>query len=190
MKDLLRMAAIVALMIAMALGYLHLAENKGYALKVGTEAPGFRLPSLAGEERELRAYRGQIVVLNFWATWCPPCVAEMPSLERLHHTLGPEGLAVVTVSTDEDGEALARFTREYGLTLPVLRDPGGRVAGDVFHTTGYPETFVIDRQGILLQHTVGPADWDTPEALGYFRGLLSRAPEERPSPSPASRTSG
>jgi len=175
MKNALRTFAVVAVVVAVAFGYVHLAEQKGYALKKGAEAPGFRLPSLQGEPVDLASYRGQVVVLNFWATWCPPCVAEMPSLERLHRALGAEGLAVVTVSTDEDEEALREFVTRYGLSLPVLLDPGGRVASTAYRTTGFPETFVLDRAGVLLQHTIGPAEWDSPEALAHFRGLLEGA---------------
>ncbi len=76
------------------------------------------------------------MVVNFWATWCPPCVAEMPSLERLHRSLSPEGLSVVTVSIDEDEGDLRRFVAEHALTLPVLKDPGGRVAASEYRTTG------------------------------------------------------
>ncbi len=172
----LRTAGIVAAVVAAAFAYVHLAENKGYALKAGAEAPAFRLASLQGGEVDLASHRGKVVVLNFWATWCPPCVAEMPSLERLHRALSPEGLSVVTVSTDEDEAELRRFVTGRALTLPVLRDPGGRVAGDAYHTTGYPETFVLDRAGRVLQHVVGPAEWDSAERLAYFRGLLEGAP--------------
>jgi len=172
MQNVLRTAAVVAIVVAVAFGYVHLAERKGYALHAGSEVPDFQLPSLAGGETALASYRGKVVVLNFWATWCPPCVAEMPSLERLHRTLGPEGLAVVTVSTDEDPEALREFVTRYGLTLPVLLDPGGEVASGSYRTTGYPETFVIDREGALVSHTLGPAEWDSAEALDHFRGLL------------------
>ena len=162
----------VAIVVAVAFAYVHLSENRGYALQAGSSAPDFRLPTLKGEQTELASFRGKVVVLNFWATWCPPCVAEMPSLERLHRALGPEGLAVVTVSTDEDREALEEFVTRYGLTLPVLLDPGGQVASGSYRTTGYPETFVIDREGSLVSHTLGPAEWDSAEALDHFRGLL------------------
>ena len=171
-KNALRTAAMVAIVAAVAFGYVHLAEKKGFALETGAEAPGFRLASLAGGEMDLASYRGKVVVLNFWATWCPPCVAEMPSLERLHRALGPEGLAVLTVSTDEDEEILSEFVTRYGLTLPVLLDPGGRTAAAAYRTAGYPETFVLDRKGVLLRHYMGPAEWDTPEALAHFRELL------------------
>ncbi len=176
MRQALGTVAIVAVVLALAFGYLQLAGHKGYALEKGTPAPDFRLPSLDGRETELASLRGKVVLLNFWATWCPPCVEEMPSLERLHRKLGPEGLVVLAVSTDEDRADLESFVTRNALTLPVLRDPGGVVAADSYRTTGYPETFVIDRSGVLLQHTVGPAEWDTPEALAYFRGLLGTAP--------------
>jgi peroxiredoxin len=173
MKNALRWAGIVVVVAAAAFGYVHLAENKGYALKPGTQAPGFRLPSLGGGEVNLASQRGRIVVVNFWATWCPPCVAEMPSLERLYRTLTPEGLAVVTVSTDEDQAELRKFVSQHRLTLPVLMDPGGRVAGGDYRTTGYPETFLLDRQGRILRHVVGPAEWDSPEMLADLRRLMA-----------------
>jgi peroxiredoxin len=172
MKSTLRTVAVVVVVVVVAFAYVHLAERTGYSLQSGSEAPGFRLPSLAGGEVDLASFRGKVVVLNFWATWCPPCVAEMPSLERLHKALGPEGLAVVTVSTDEDREALQDFVTRYGLTLPVLLDPGGSVASGTYRTTGYPETFIIDRAGGLVEHHIGPAEWDAPDALARFRGLL------------------
>jgi thiol-disulfide isomerase/thioredoxin len=176
MRNTLRTAGIVAVVVAAAFAYVHLAEHRGYALRAGSEAPGFRLPSLAGGEVDLASRRGKVVLLNFWATWCPPCVAEMPSLERLHQALGPEGLSVVTVSTDEDAAELRRFVAAHSLTLPVLEDPGGRLAAGEYRTTGYPETFVLDRDGRLLQHVVGPAEWDSAEKLAYFRGLLEGVP--------------
>jgi cytochrome c biogenesis protein CcmG, thiol:disulfide interchange protein DsbE len=172
MKSSLRTLGILAVVVAAAFGYVHLAERKGYALQPGSEAPAFRLPALAGGDVDLASQRGKVVVLNFWATWCPPCVAEMPSLERLHRALLPEGLSVVTVSADEDEAELRRFVEERALTLPVLKDPGGRVAGGLYRTTGYPETFVLDRDGRLLEHVVGPAEWDAPERIAELRRRL------------------
>src|SRR5215470_14888475 len=145
MRDGIRIALVVVVVVAAAFGYVQLQENKGYALKPGIPAPAFKLPALSGSDMELASFRGQLVVLNIWATWCAPCVQEMPSLERLHRALGGEGLVVLSVSVDEDEKDLRRFVTEHGLTFPVLRDPGGRLAADAYHTTGYPETFVIDR---------------------------------------------
>lgn len=179
MKSALRTAGIVAIVVAVAFGYVHLGGEKGFALQKGTEAPPFSLTSLGGDGVDLASYRGQVVVLNFWATWCAPCVAEMPSLERLHRALGPEGLVVVTVSTDEDEDRLREFVEHHELTLPILLDPGGHTAAADYRTMVYPATFVIDRQGVLLRHYLGPAEWDTPEALAHFRGLLEPDPALR-----------
>jgi peroxiredoxin len=175
MKRALRTIGIVAVVVAAAFAYVHLAENKGYALKQGSEVPAFRLPSIAGGDLDFASLRGKVVVLHFWATWCPPCVAELPSLDRLYRALGPAGLSVVTVSEDDDQGDVRRFLSGRSLTLPVLWDAGGRVAWGEYRTTGYPETFVIDRSGRLLQHVVGPAEWDSAERLAYFRGLLEGA---------------
>jgi peroxiredoxin len=99
----------------------------------------------------------------------------MPSLERLHRTLGPEGLVVLGVSIDEDGGALQDFVKRAGVTFPILRDPGGRKAAAAWRTTGWPETFVVDRSGRIVRKIVGPARWDTAEATAWFRGVLKTA---------------
>ncbi|HXB57820.1 MAG TPA: TlpA disulfide reductase family protein [Vicinamibacteria bacterium] len=175
MKEGARLVLVGAAVVAVAFGYVHLLENKGYALKPGTLAPPFKLAALSGGEVDLGSLKGRLLVVNFWATWCPPCVQEMPSLERLHRALAGEGLVVLGISVDEDETALRRFVSEHGLTFPVLRDPGGTVAKGFYHATGYPETFVIDREGFVRAHYVGPAEWSTPEAIDHFRGLLRPA---------------
>jgi cytochrome c biogenesis protein CcmG, thiol:disulfide interchange protein DsbE len=175
MKDRLKVAGLVVLALALAYAFTTLRASKGYALRSGTEAPGFRLPALTGAEVDLASLRGQVVVVNFWATWCPPCVDEMPSLEKLHRALGAEGLVVLGVSVDEDEAALKRFVTQTGVTFKVLRDPGGRTAAREYHTTGYPETFVIDRKGVLHESFIGPAEWATPGAIDHFRDLLRSA---------------
>ena len=174
MKAAWRTLGVVAVVVMLAYGYVRTAENRGYALATGAAAPAIGLSDLGGTPRSLDALRGKVVVVNFWATWCPPCVEEMPSLERLHRSLGPQGLAVVAISTDEDETELRRFVAQQQLTLPVWRDPGGSVASGSYHTTGYPETFVIDRSGALLEHVVGPAEWDSPQRLASFRQRLGR----------------
>src|SRR5205085_6791889 len=90
----------------------------------------------------LGSLRGRLVVVNFWATWCPPCVAEMPSLERMHRALGAEGLVVLGVSVDEDEGAVREFVARHGVSFPILRDPGGRAAA-AYRTTGCPEPLLV-----------------------------------------------
>jgi peroxiredoxin len=180
MKERLRLALLLAAVIAVAFAYARLQEGKGYALQRGKTAPALRLPTLAGEFLDLQALRGKVVVLNFWATWCAPCVAEMPSLERLHRALKSEKVAVVSVSVDDEEAVLSAFVRERGLTFPVLRDPGGPVMKQVWRTTGVPETFVIDAAGVLLEHHVGPEEWDAPETLSHLRQLAARSATPAP----------
>jgi peroxiredoxin len=173
-KDAMKLAAVVAVAAAVAWGFVSLEGQKGYGLKKGDVAPTFSLPTLDGGAVDLTTLRGKVVVVNFWATWCPPCVEEMPSLEKLHRALGPEGLVVLGVSVDEDEAALRSFIQKVGVTFPTLRDPGGRGPSTAYRTTGYPETFVLDPQGVLLDKYIGPAEWATPEAIDHFRELLRR----------------
>jgi peroxiredoxin len=174
-KDLLKLGALVAVVLAASFVFVALQEKKGYGLTEGSPAPPLRLTAMQGGEVDREDYRGRVVLVNFWATWCPPCVEEMPSLERLHRTLGPEGLVVLGVSIDEDGGALQDFVKRAGVTFPILRDPGGRKAAAAWRTTGWPETFVVDRSGRIVRKIVGPARWDTAEATAWFRGVLKTA---------------
>jgi len=169
-----KLAAVVTAAAALALGYLSLEERPARGLARGAAVPPLRLPALDGAVVDLVALRGHVVVINFWATWCPPCVQEMPALETLHRTLGPEGLVVLGVSVDEDTAALRAFVRRAELSFPILRDPGGRGPSAAFVRSGYPETYVVDPQGRLVESYVGPAEWATPGAIDHFRELLAR----------------
>src|SRR5207245_60725 len=126
LKEILKLAALVAAILAASFAFVSLQQKKGYGLTEGALAPPLRLPALQGAEVDLESYRGHVVLVNFWATWCPPCVEEMPSLERLHRALAGEGLVVLGVSIDDDGAALEAFVRRAGVTFPIVRDPGGR----------------------------------------------------------------
>ena len=175
MRAHLGLALALTLSVAGGLTYSRLQLQKGYALKPGGPAPMFRLPAVAGPEVALEGFRGKVVVLNFWATWCPPCVAEMPSLERLHRQTSGDGVVVLTVSVDQDDEALRSFREKLGLTLPVLRDPDERVSMGLYRVTGYPETFIIDSEGNLRDHVVGETDWSTPQAVQHLRSYREPA---------------
>jgi peroxiredoxin len=171
---------VLALTVSVAAGLLYsqLGHRRGYTLKPGGPAPSFRLPALTGPEVDLAALRGKVVVLNFWATWCPPCVAEMPSLERLHRETSGDGVVVLTVSVDQDAAALAEFVQKSSLTLPVLRDPDERVPVGLYRVTGYPETFIIDPEGNVRDHVVGGTDWSTPDAVHHIRAYRTAASGE------------
>ena len=126
---------------------------------IGQPAPAFSAPSLSGGELSLGDLRGQVVLLNVWATWCPPCREEMPGLQRLHEELADEGLAVTAVSIDRAaarGE-VEEFVRANSITFRVLLDPGERVTR-TYRTTGVPETFLVGRDGTLLRRWIGQID--------------------------------
>jgi peroxiredoxin len=116
----------------------------------------------------LANYRGKVVVLNFWATWCAPCIQEMPGLIDLHHDR-PD-LTVLGVSIDEDPEAYSRFLVRRHVDFPTVRDPN-QSAARLFHTDGWPETYIIDRQGIIRRKIVGDPDWSNPEIRAYLKSL-------------------
>ncbi|MDE2711673.1 MAG: TlpA family protein disulfide reductase [Acidobacteria bacterium] len=137
----------------------------------GAPAPPFDLLDLDERPHGLSDFAGQVVVLNFWATWCPPCVEEMPSLQRLQDLLGDDGLEVVAVSVDERYSDIPPFVAEHGLRFLVLHDLGKRVSRryEVFQ---FPETWIIRRDGTLAAHIIGARDWAAPASLEIFRDLL------------------
>lgn len=116
----------------------------------------------------LANYRGQIVVLNFWATWCPPCVQEMPGLIELHHER-PD-LAILGVSIDEDPVSYSSFLVRRHVDFTTVRDPS-QSAAKLFHTDGWPETYIIDRKGIIRRKIVGDPDWSNPEIRAFLKSL-------------------
>ena len=143
--------------------------------RAGFPAPDFVLNDLDGRTHRLADYRGRVVFLNVWATWCPPCRMEMPSMERLYRRLRGEDFIMLAINEDEAGaEAVREFVSETGISFPVLLDPQGKVP-ERYGVTGYPETFVIDRDGRVVQHTIGPENWGSEHVHRYFVDLLDRS---------------
>jgi len=136
------------------------------------EAPDFSLSALDGATVRLSDFGGRVVVLNFWATWCGPCVKEMPTLQRLRERLGDRGLEVLAVSVDVgDPERVARFVQGYGWRLPVLLDPLSTVAR-AYAVRVMPTTYVIGPDGMILGRSFGSREWDTPAAVALMESLL------------------
>jgi peroxiredoxin len=140
----------------------------------GARAPDYTAVNVAtGDSVAVREYRGRVVLLNLWATWCPPCEQEMPSMERLYHEMGPQGLEVVAISIDQlAAEAVHRWAVERGLSFTVLHDRSGRIQ-QVYQTTGMPESFVVDREGVIVKKVIGATEWDHPAQKALFRRLLA-----------------
>jgi peroxiredoxin len=165
-----------------------------FPISVGTKAPGFKATPLlepvypstpnaqfASREvgdsavaRTLADYRGEVVLLNIWATWCAPCRAEMPSIEALHRAFGPRGLKVVAVSVDDPGQQklVRSFARELGLTFEILHDPTHDIQR-AYQTTGVPETFVLGRDGVIRKKIIGATDWSSPGTRALVAQLLA-----------------
>jgi cytochrome c biogenesis protein CcmG/thiol:disulfide interchange protein DsbE len=146
-----------------------------FPVEVGSVAPSFEATDLAsGRPVTLADYKGQVVLLNVWATWCEPCKIEMPSMEALQRALGPDGLKIVAVSVDEGGPGPVRqYARDMGLTFQILHDPSGRIER-TYQTTGVPESFVINREGRIVKKVIGASDWNSAVSRDLLRRLLAR----------------
>ncbi len=116
----------------------------------------------------LANYRGKVVLLNLWATWCPPCVGEMPGLVKLHHD--DPNLVILAVSIDEDPDAYKQFITERHVDFSTVRDPNESVA-KLYGSDGWPETYIIDRKGVIRRKVVGDPDWSNPEIRSFIQGL-------------------
>jgi len=132
-------------------------------LEVGSRAPDFHAVDLAtGRATTLADYKGKVILLNIWATWCQPCRVEMPAIQRMHKKLGGTDFQVVAVSIDADGDSVvSAFKRDLGLTFQILHNQSGDIQ-QIYQTTGVPESFVIDRDGIIVKKVIGAAEWDGP----------------------------
>jgi cytochrome c biogenesis protein CcmG, thiol:disulfide interchange protein DsbE len=128
--------------------------------------------TLDGKPTHLSDLRGKVVLLNFWATWCPPCVDETQSLNQLQHRIAPLGGTVLGVSVDENPQAYETFLKAYNITFPTYRDPGKEIALS-YGTTMYPDTYIITRSGRLDRKIVGAQDWTGPDMTAYINTLLN-----------------
>jgi peroxiredoxin len=175
-------ALVIIFLIVILFGILILLQTKdsfynassGLQVAKDLPAPNFSLPDLDGKMVSLSDYRGKVVLLNIWATWCPPCVEEMPSMEKLYQELQGEGFEILAVSIDESGaQDVLPFMKKHKLSFPALTDSKGAIK-NLYQTTGVPESFIIDKDGILVEKVIGPRNWAIPEAIRYFRNLIRR----------------
>lgn len=151
------------------------APARSNRVEIGAPAPAFATISLDGDSVSLAAQRGNVVLLNIWATWCHPCRAEIPELRAVHARYRDKGLALIGVSVDTDGtdDTIRAFMKDFQMTFPIWRDPDERTS-TLFRTVGVPATFLIDRQGILRWRKIGPiAPNDTSLSHAIERALGS-----------------
>jgi peroxiredoxin len=171
------MILVLLAVIALAVLFL-LKQNDSYLayapLADGRPAPNFTLPCLDGKMVSLADHKGHVVLVNIWATWCPPCVDEMPSMETLYKEFQGENFEILAVSIDALGaSAVGFFMKKYNLSFPALLDPEATIK-ILYQTTGVPESFIINKEGILVEKIIGPRNWAAPEVVHYFRDLIRR----------------
>ncbi|MEK7841755.1 MAG: redoxin domain-containing protein [Deltaproteobacteria bacterium] len=142
--------------------------------KKPVEAPDFALNALDGKKVSLKGFKGKAVFLNFWATWCPPCTIEMPSIETMHKRFKDKGLIVVAVNSEEGEKKVSKFIKKKGYTFLVLLDTDGSVTSDSYRTVGLPTTYLIDRQGMVVGKAEGAREWDTEESIRLIEEILKR----------------
>lgn len=154
-------------------------SDKGKTLESRLEAPYYpsttladydwTVKSLDGQDFKMADTKGKVVFLNFWATWCPPCVTEMPSIQKLHEKLKEDGVVFVCIS-NEEASKVTRFAREKGLTFPIYTMRGAPPA--IFKTRGIPATFILSPDGKIAFKHIGSAKWDDDKSIDFIKGLI------------------
>jgi peroxiredoxin len=158
-------------------GPVPVGETRAKKLRVETPerktaAPDFILKNHAGKQFALKELRGKVVFLNFWATWCPPCIEEMPAIEKLHRDLEKEGLVILAVNFQESPERVRDFFREHNLTFTALLDRDGKVF-ELYQAWALPVSIVINKRGEIVGRAMGSKDWYSEEALQLFQKLVA-----------------
>ncbi|MBI1921761.1 MAG: TlpA family protein disulfide reductase [Geobacter sp.] len=140
----------------------------------GAMAPDLNVPDLSGKEVRLSDLRGKVVLLNFWASWCPPCREEMPSMEKLNKAMAGKPFQMLAVSIDEKGKnAVEAYSAKSGIKLPFYLDTEGKWS-KLYGTTGVPETFIIAKNGVILKKIIGGLDWSHPEVSRFLEDAMKQ----------------
>jgi len=172
------------ILVCIVLFFLCLAGNAGASglsskldikpVKGNKALPSITLEDLKGKKVDLKSFKGKVIFLNFWATWCGPCKEEMPTMETLYRQFKDRNFVFLTISVDYEGSKPVReFIEKNRYTFPVLVDQKNETL-DIFEVTGIPTTFVIDKQGKLLGKAIGPRNWKSSEIVSYLTQLISQ----------------
>jgi cytochrome c biogenesis protein CcmG/thiol:disulfide interchange protein DsbE len=169
-----KLLTVLVLAFIAALLYLFITPDyrQGEASINGTKAPDFPLV-LNGKPAHLSDLRGKVVFLNFWATWCPPCIEEADSLVQLQSHIAPLGGTVLGVSVDDNPDLYEAFLKEHNITYPNLRDTTKKIPL-MYGTVMYPDTYIIDRNGKLVRKIIGAQDWTSPQMLDSVDHILAQ----------------
>ena len=160
---------IIATLLLLSAGQGHADELDPYPL--GGRTPELKLEDLAGRSYALEDYRDQVVMVNFWASWCPPCIIEMPGMQRLKEKLAGQPFSILAVNVRETPAAIWKFRKLVRVDFPLLLDREGQAAED-WEIDVYPSTFLVDPQGRIRYAAYGPRQWDAPEIVRTIEALL------------------
>lgn len=169
------LSIVLTAVVVMVIVYLILARGGGERRRIiaeGDRAPSFTLPRLDQRPVSLDELQGRVVLVHFWATWCPSCVDEMPQLQKMYDDLAGPGFEVLAVSVDDSADRLRSFLRQKGISLPVLFDPE-RAVSSQYGTFKLPETYVLDRKGTVRYKVIGPMDWTMRDAVTALQRLIA-----------------
>ncbi len=137
----------------------------------GDAAPDFQLEDTKGNQVSLSALRGKVVLVNFWATWCPPCIKEMPSMERLNEVMAGDDFVMLAINTEENGRnVVPAFLEKTPHAFPILYDDQG-VVQKRYGVFKFPESFIVGKDGIVAEKIIGPLDWSSSKTIAYFKSL-------------------
>ncbi|MGA2482736.1 MAG: TlpA disulfide reductase family protein [Candidatus Acidiferrales bacterium] len=164
---------VLAAALTILIGFAMPSYRQGEASIAGRTAPQFTFEH-DGKQMRLADLHGKVVVVNFWATWCPPCVEETPLLNRLEQRIASRGGVVLGISVDEDPDAYERFLQDQKVAYPTFRDPSKKIPLE-YGTSMYPETYIVDRHGRIARKIIGPQQWDSPDMLAYLDHLLGQS---------------
>jgi peroxiredoxin len=160
--------------VAAAVAFFVAHQARQGAVEIGQSAPDFTVPAFPSGEVRLRdRRRNGVILVNFWATWCPPCVDESPSLEKFAKQVRGQGVEVIAISVDQDPAALQKFIDQFGLTFTIGRDPNQALAHR-YGTFQFPETYIVGRDGRVAEKIVGGIDWQDPRIMTFVRSLTGR----------------
>ncbi|HXX54137.1 MAG TPA: TlpA disulfide reductase family protein [Thermodesulfovibrionales bacterium] len=167
---------IAVFVVAIALIIVSVKREEAPVTKVivGLNAPEYLFRDPSGKTYTLSDLRGSVVFINFWATWCPPCIEEIPSIQELYSQFKDrKEFRMVTIPYRDNYEKAIAYLKQNNYSLPVLLDPDGKSAS-AYGVTGVPETYIVDKQGILREKVIGPADWSSPQAISLVSSLLDK----------------
>lgn len=140
--------------------------------EIGKQIPDFTLKDINGKDVAFYSFKGKVILLNFWATWCGPCREEMPSLINLYKSYKDKGFVVIGISVDTSDKPVRRFINDNAIIFPILMDSDKEVSFDIFGVLGLPTSYLIDRNGVVVEKFLGERDWNSPEIKNKVLKLL------------------